>query len=153
MDKRDCLRMLGMSLVFMSAALIQGCGLKADPAPYRIQPLKPVTDVRLQQEEGGVLIRWMVQEQPRPMIRFKIYKSEFGSDGQRCPGCPPDEVLIADVAIGEAKMVRVELNIFAYRDGDIKHGRLYRYRVIGCDRTGSCSEPSVPATITMPAAP
>lgn len=129
---------------------VQGCGLKADPAPGRIQPLKPLTDIRLQQEAEGIFVRWVVPKQPRTMTRFRLMRSELGADGRSCAGCPPDEVRVADLAIGEAKLVEVEAGMFGYRDGNVEPGRIYRYRVIGCDRTGFCSEPSVPAALTMP---
>ena len=152
MGKRDWLLALAAILGLTLTIPVQGCGRKADPAPGRIQPLKPLIDIRLQQEAGGIHIQWRMQEQPRAMTRFKLIRSEAGTDGESCPGCPPDEVRIADLAIGEAKLVMVEANIFGYRDTDVKPGRIYRYRVIGCDRTGSCSEPSAPATLSVPAA-
>jgi hypothetical protein len=40
-------------LVALTAVLIQGCGLKADPSPRRIQPLMGATDIRLHTETGG----------------------------------------------------------------------------------------------------
>ncbi len=104
---------------------VQGCGLKADPAPSRIQPLRPLVNIRLQQEVGGILIQWVVQEQPRAMTRFKLIRSEVGTDGQGCPGCPPGEAQIADLAIGEAKLVMVKANTFGYRDTDVKPCLLY----------------------------
>jgi hypothetical protein len=58
---------LGVAMVLMTAILIQGCGLKADPAPRRIQPLKPVTDIRLQEDAGGIFIQWRIPEQSRAM--------------------------------------------------------------------------------------
>jgi len=149
MVRRNWLWMLGAALVLMTAALIQGCGLKADPAPRRIQPLKSVTDVRLQEEAGGIFIRWRIPESSRPMTRFQIIRSEFGTQGQSCPGCPPGEVRIADLTSGEAKLVKVEANVFGYRDADVRPGRLYRYRVIGCDRTGACSEASAPVELSV----
>jgi len=54
MVRRNWLWTLGATLVLMTAILIQGCGLKADPAPRRIQSLRPVTDIRLQQATGGI---------------------------------------------------------------------------------------------------
>lgn len=144
MVRRNGLGTLGAVLVLMTVVLIQGCGLKADPAPRRIQPLKPVTDIRLQEEAGGIFIRWRIPEQSRPMTRFQIIRSEFGTQGQSCPGCPLGEVRIADLMPGEQKLVIVGARVFGYQDTDVKPGRLYRYRVIGCDRTGSCSEASAP---------
>jgi hypothetical protein len=44
----------GAALVLMTAALIQGCGLKADPAPRRIQSLVPPTEIRWQQAAVGI---------------------------------------------------------------------------------------------------
>ena len=152
MRKRDWLLTLAAILGLTLTIPVHGCGLKADPVPSRIQPLKSLIDIRLQQEAGGILIRWRMQEQPRPMTRFKLVRSEIGTDGESCPGCPPDETRIADLAIGEAKLVMVEDNVFGYRDTDVKPDRLYRYRVIGCDRSGVCSEPSAPAALSLPAA-
>ncbi len=152
MVRRNWLLTLGAALALMTAVLIQGCGLKADPTPRRIQPLKPMIDISLRQEAGGIHIQWRLQEQPRPMTRFKLMRSELGMDGQSCPGCPPDEARIADLAIGEAKLVMVNAGVFGYRDTDVKPGRIYRYRVIGCDRIGVCSEPSVPVALSVPVA-
>jgi hypothetical protein len=153
MSKGMRLLTLAAVLALMAVGLTQGCGLKADPAPQRIQPLKSLTDVTLQEDTGGIFIRWKATEQPRPMTRFKLFRSEFGTDGGSCPGCPPDEARIADLAIGEAKLVRVDAASFGYRDGDVRPGRLYRYRVTGCDRSGFCSEPSAPVEWRMPDAP
>jgi hypothetical protein len=142
--------MLGAVLVLMTAVLIQGCGLKADPAPRRIQPLKPLTDIRLQEESGGIFIRWRIPEPTRPMTRFQITRSEFGTQGQSCPGCPLGEARIAELTSGESNLVKGEANVFGYRDTDVRPGRLSRYRVIGCDRTGSCSEASAPVELSVP---
>lgn len=151
MVRRNWLWTFGAALVLMTAVLIQGCGLKADPAPRRIQPLKPLADLKLQEKAGGIFIQWRIPEQPRPMTRFQIIRSEFGTEGQSCPGCPLGEVRIADLMSGEQKLVIVGARVFGYQDTDVKPGRLYRYRVIGCDRTGSCSEPSAPAALSVPA--
>lgn len=151
MRKRDRLLTLAAILGLTLTIPVQGCGLKADPAPSLIQSLKPLVDVKLQQEAGGILIRWRTQEQPRAMTRFKLIRSEVGTAGESCPGCPPDDARIADLVIGEAKLVMAEANVFGYRDTDIKPGRIYRYRVIGCDTTGFCSEPSAPVALSVPA--
>lgn len=67
MVRRNWFWTLGAALVLMTAVLIQGCGLKADPAPRRIQPLKPLADLKLQEKAGGIFIQWRIPEQPRPM--------------------------------------------------------------------------------------
>lgn len=54
MVRRNWLWTLGAALVLMTAALIHGCGLKADPAQRRIQSLMPATEIRLQQAAGGI---------------------------------------------------------------------------------------------------
>jgi hypothetical protein len=140
------------SLMLMTLLLMSGCGLKADPVPRQIRPLKAVTDVRIQEEAGGIVIRWRLPEQPRPVTRFEVYRSEFGPDGEKCPGCPPDETRIAGLADDESKRVSGEDGAFGYRDGDLNPGRLYRYRVIACDGGGFCSVPSAPVEWRMPGA-
>jgi hypothetical protein len=151
MHRRQGLLTLGAFLILMVVILVQGCGLKADPAPSQIKPFKPVADLKLQEKFGGIFIQWRVQEQPIPMTRFKIMRSEFGTEGQGCPGCPPDEVRIADLVAGEAKLVSVSGNVFGYQDTGLKSGHLYRYRVIGCGQAGSCSEASVTVELKIPA--
>jgi hypothetical protein len=54
MRKRQGRLTWGVVLILMMAFLVQGCGLKADPAPRRIQPLKPVTDISLQEKAGEI---------------------------------------------------------------------------------------------------
>lgn len=151
MRRRQGRLTLGGILILMAAILVQGCGLKADPFPSQIKPLKPVADLTLQEKLGGIFIQWRVQEQPVPMMRFKIMRSEFGTEGRGCAGCPPDEVRIADLVSGETKLVSIGGDVFGYQDTNLQSGRLYRYRVIGCDRGGSCSEASVPAELKLPA--
>jgi hypothetical protein len=67
MVRRNWLWTFGAALVLMTAALIQGCGLKADPAPRRIQSLRPATEIRLQQAAGGIFIQWRIPGQSLPM--------------------------------------------------------------------------------------
>jgi hypothetical protein len=54
MVRRNWLWTFGAALVLVTAVLIQGCGLKADPAPRRIQSLRPATEIRVQQATGGI---------------------------------------------------------------------------------------------------
>jgi hypothetical protein len=123
----------------------QGCGRKADPVPIRVAPLKPVADVRCQALPEGIFVRWSIPEQPREMVRFQILRSEIGRDKEACPGCPPEARKIADVTVTEAKRVTASSNAGGYMDTAIDSGRTYRYRVVGCDRDGFCSEDSVSA--------
>jgi hypothetical protein len=150
MRKRQGRLTLGVALILIMF-LVQGCGLKANPAPRWIQPLKLVTDIRLQEEAGGIFIQWRIPEQSLPLTQFQITRSESGTQGQSCPDCPQGEVRIADLMSGEQKLVIVGARVFGYQDTDVKPGRLYRYRVVGCDRTGSCSEASAPVELSVPA--
>lgn len=143
---------LFMRVVFLGAVmavLFQGCGLKADPAPRQIKPLQPVTDLKLLKNAGGILVQWRLQEADGRTVRFKLMRGEFGPDGRSCPGCPPDEIQLADFASGRAKLAGAEANTFGYQDSSVASDRTYRYRVIGCDRPGFCSEPSMPVMLNM----
>jgi len=55
MVRRNWFWTLGVPLMLMTALLVQGCGLKADPAPRRIQSLPPATEIRLQHAAGGII--------------------------------------------------------------------------------------------------
>jgi len=139
----------GSVLILSAVFLFQGCGLKADPSPRQFKPLKPLTDLKLWKNAGGIFIQWRVQEQDNRMTRFRVMRSEFGTDGESCPGCPPDEIKIADLAAGEARLVKVDANVFGYQDTTAKPGNTYRYRVTGCSGSGICSEASMPARLSL----
>ena len=137
-------------LILMTVILVQACGLKADPAPRQLKPLKPLTDLSLRKNAGGIFVQWRIREQNNRMTHFRIMRSEFAENGQGCQGCPPDEIRIADLTAGEAQLATGEANGFGYRDMAIRSGRTYRYRVTGCDRSGFCSDPSMPAMLILP---
>ena len=78
-------------------------------------------------------------------------RSEFGPDGQSCPGCPPDEKRIADLMVGEARLVGTgDANVFGYQDTETQPGDTLP---LSCDwlrPTGFCGEASAPAELSLP---
>lgn len=54
MVRRNWFWMFGGVLALITAVLVQGCGLKADPAPRRFHPLMPATEIRLQQATNEI---------------------------------------------------------------------------------------------------
>lgn len=138
---------------FITVLLIGGCGLKADPAPRAVKPLAPVTDIQLRAAAGAIIIDWSIPDTSQKLSRFKIKRSETGNDSGTCPGCPPDEVQIADLSAAEARQAAMAPDKGSYQDASVKPGRVYRYRVVACDSKDICSEASRPRELLMPKTP
>jgi hypothetical protein len=142
MSKRQRLFIFGMVALLMAAVLFQSCGLKADPVPSDAIRIKPISDLDVQLKTDGILLRWSIPEAVSLMTKFRIFRSELETEGSDCPGCPREHVLIVELAVDDSRILREGGSRLIYKDLLVKPGRLYSYYIIGCNRTGSCSEAS-----------
>jgi len=142
MSKRQRLSIFGMVALLMAAVLYQSCGLKADPVPSDAIRIKPISDLDVQLKADGILLRWSIPETVSLMTKFRIFRSELETEGSDCPGCPREYVLIVELALDDSRILREGSSRLIYKDLLVKPGRLYSYYIIGCNRSGSCSEAS-----------
>lgn len=75
MARHNRLVAFAAALALVTAFVILGCGLKADPAPRRIQSQMPMTIAWLQKETRGTLNLWQIAEPSSPMTRLPIFAS------------------------------------------------------------------------------
>ena len=142
MSKRQRLSTFGMVALLMAAVLFQSCGLKSDPASRDAIRIKPISDLEVQLKTDGILLRWSIPEAVSLMTKFRIFRSELETEGSDCPGCPREHVLIVELASDDSRILREGSSRMIYKDLLVKPGRLYSYYIIGCNRTGSCSDAS-----------
>ena len=142
MSKRQRLSTFGMVALLMAAVLFQSCGLKADPAPRDAIRIKPISDLGVQLKTDGILLRWSIPEAVSLMTKFRLFRSELETEGSDCPGCPREHVLIVELASDDSRILREGSSRMIYKDLLVKPGHLYSYYIIGCNRTGSCSDAS-----------
>lgn len=152
MGKRVVIVVFAAALL-LAAAFLQGCGVKADPAPPETVRPKPITDLEVKPAGSTILLRWSVSEEPAPMTRFRIFRSELETDGTDCPDCPREHILLVQLDAGDANLQKEEGGRLVYTDAQIRPGRLYGYYVVGCSKAGLCSEESNRAEAIFPQGP
>lgn len=141
------------AFLLMTAALIQGCGVKADPSPPEVIRLKPISDLEVKLAGSRMLLSWSVPEAPAPMTRFRIFRSELETDGTDCPDCPRKHTLLVQLDAGDASLRKEDSGKLVYGDAKIRPGGLYSYYIVGCSRAGLCSGESNRAEAIYPPGP
>ncbi len=117
-----------LTVVFLAAGLISGCGLKAPPRLPKT-PMPPgVTDLSAVLKNGDVLLTWHVPPVNRVenrIDRFVIYRS-VTLPGQ-CTGCPELFPALSDVSVAGKKSG----DEVAYLDTTVPKAIRLRYKVVG----------------------
>jgi hypothetical protein len=127
-------RFFGLLLVLLNLGLFGGCGKKEWPiSPDQVLPGQ-VKDFRLSQEGESLVLRWSfptVNQLGQPLTQlegFRLYRCAVPGTGPT-PGCAPEFFLLADIDLAYPKVGQVQGEEVAYRDGNLKSGQCYSYRV------------------------
>jgi len=129
-----------LCLVILTAGFIQGCGKKADPVPFRYVAPSTITDLRLDKKEQGIELFWSSSISDGS---FKILRSEQFPDEEICVDCPKNYLVISELAADDPKLNReVSGQRYSWFDTTVKAENSYSYRVVVCNASGFCSEPS-----------
>jgi len=129
------------------AAFPAGCGKKGDPLPPDVVVPAAAYDLRLEKASEGVRISWTLPEKERDLKRVVLQRSEFETVLDRCPECPQNFRILADLRPDDPELVRTGTTGMSYLDRDVGTGRLYLYRVLVCNGGGACSDPSAAAEV------
>jgi len=144
---RSADRLRALLLALLLAAAWTGCGKKGDPLPPDLVLPSAVYELRVERVADGVRVAWTLPEGERDLRRFIVQRSEFETLLDRCPDCPREYRMLADLRAGDPRLLRTGERGMAYLDRDVRTGRLYLYRILVCNGGGACSDPSLPADI------
>jgi len=129
-----------LCFVFLTAGLIQACGKKANPVPFRYAAPPAITDLRLDKKEQGIEL---FRSSSISEGSFKILRSEQFPDEEVCVDCPKNYLVIGEPATDDPRLKREDSDRrYSWFDTTVKSGNSYSYRVVACDASGLCSEPS-----------
>jgi len=129
-----------LMLVALILGCLAGCGKKADPLPLRHALPSVISDLRAEKKEQGIELRFsMVLAEGR----FKVLRSEQFPDEEICVDCPRHYVVVQESAIGDPQLRYENANrTWSWIDRTVKVENSYFYRIVVCDASGFCSEPS-----------
>ncbi|SEM15095.1 hypothetical protein SAMN04489760_10596 [Syntrophus gentianae] len=144
---RRCLSFLLFGVLILG--WIPGCGKKADPIPLRIVVPPAISDLRAEKKDRGIELRWSTAIEEG---RFKILRSEQFPDEEVCQDCPRNYVVVQEMNIGESQLrYDRKKDLYSWIDPAVKVENSYFYRIVVCNASGYCSEPSnvimVPANL------
>jgi len=119
---------------------ISGCGKKGDPVPPRLALPPAVSDLRSEKKEQGIELHWTTAI---PDGSFKILRSERFPDEEDCIDCPRNYVVISELSDGDPQLRNDQSSgTYTWIDASVKSENSYFYRIVVCDASGFCSEPS-----------
>lgn len=147
MDGQRVDRLMILVLALLIAAVWAGCGKKGDPLPPDMVLPAGAHDLRVVREAESIRLSWVLPEKEKNLRRVVIQRSEFETVLDRCPECPQDYRIVADLQLGDPRLERTGGRETAYVDRDVRSGRLYMYRILVCNTGGACSDPSLPAEL------
>jgi len=128
--------------VLVLGGVLYGCGKKGDPRPSGVAPPKPISDLKESLADYGVVLRWTIPDTKDGIQKYRIERSELLAKGAKCPDCPLEYAVVADLSSNDPKLAKEGENAVLYLDAGIKAGYLYTYRVVTCDLSGICSQAS-----------
>ena len=142
------IRLAQLILIILMTVMISmmGCGKKDDPLPPDIKIPESVKNLKVERIKFGIRVSWQMPEADQSLKSVKIQKSELETLRKDCPECPRSYSVIGDYLLNDPLIVK-EGTYLSYADTNVKSGWLYTYRIVACNQSGYCSEPSEPAEI------
>jgi hypothetical protein len=127
------------------------CGKKTPPVAPKIIIPPAVKDLKAEVIGDKVRLTWSVPKKGDKLFdgleRFGIYKYEWDSSSEMCPGCPIPFEHFADIRLEDTEAAQVEGDRIIWHD-NIAAGHRYAYKVMVYHRSGGVSEDSNIVRIT-----
>ena len=145
MKRRRNIR-LGLGRLFLFILMvcvlfsISGCGKKGDPVFKTAVHPEAVSDLSATGDTEGIVLSWTFSKGGR--ASFRILRNEIEVGGEECPSCPRVWELVEETKAGEGSLVSLEDGRYSYRDGSVRSGYSYAYRVVACYPRNLCGEGS-----------
>lgn len=131
-------------LITVLLCVLTSCGFKGNPAPYTAIPgSKPVIQNMEALPNGEVVIlKWNFQDKKGLISYITVERSEVGSPGNECKGCPLTYARIGRIPVKSGLPADKEQRALSFTDTYAIKEKIYNYRLMLCEENGNCSESS-----------
>jgi len=131
-------------LIILLLCVFTGCGFKGNPVSYPVMPdKKPVIqNLEAISREEGVVLNWNFRDKNGLIAYIGIERSEVGSAGNECKGCPVTYTRIGQINVKASMPADKEQRTLSFTDTNAIKEKIYIYRLMLCEENGNCSESS-----------
>lgn len=129
-------------LLILLSLISIGCGFKGNPSPYQAAKTeKPVIDeLETICAEDAILLKWKLQDKSGIIGSVGIERSELGTSGNECRNCPRTYTRVGNVVVEIEENVKNTRKYMNFTDKNVEKGKTYDYRLMLCEKNGSCYE-------------
>jgi hypothetical protein len=126
----------------MMLILFTGCGLKGNPVSLSAvsDPREILQNMKAVLSGDAVILKWDFYDKDTNINFIAIERSEVGSAGNECKGCPRTFERIAQVPVKGIRPENKESNMLSFTDKKVIKGKTYNYRLMLCDDSSVCLE-------------
>jgi hypothetical protein len=117
-----------------------GCGVKGNPVVLNKDPVDAmiIRNFKAASSNSAVELQWYCQDKNSKINYIAVEKSESGSSGNECKGCPRKYERIGQVLMKEVKQGNNEH--ISFLDKKVTQGKTYNYRLLLCNEFNKCFE-------------
>ena len=124
--------------------IVTGCGLKGNPIASTsvIDYKNLVKNMEASMLNDSVVLKWDFYNKDGIINYILIEKSEVGSAGNECKGCPRTYERIGKIFVKESAREDKKFKAINFTDKKVERDKTYNYRLMLCDNDAFCSEAS-----------
>ncbi|PKN77057.1 MAG: hypothetical protein CVU52_02145 [Deltaproteobacteria bacterium HGW-Deltaproteobacteria-10] len=132
------------SLIIIMLGVLSACGFKGNPAPYpAMSDSKPAIQKMEAISSGeAIVLQWDFQDKKGLISYIDIERSETGTPGNECKGCPRTYTKIGRISVKSSRPADKEQRTLSFTDTNAIKEKIYNYRLLLCEENGNCSESS-----------
>ncbi len=131
-------------LIIILLGVLSACGFKGNPTPYPAMPDKKPAIQNMEALSSGetIVLKWYFQDKKGLISYIGIERSETGTPGNECKGCPRTYTRIGQITVKAGTPADKEKKALSFTDTKAVKGNIYNYRLMLCEDNGNCSEAS-----------
>ena len=132
-------------LIIILLGVLSACGFKGNPTPYPAMPDKKPAIQNMEALSSGetIVLKWYFQDKKGLISYIGIERSETGTPGNECKGCPRSYTRIGQIPVKAGLSAdKEQQRALSFTDNSAIKEKTYNYRLMLCEENGNCSESS-----------
>ena len=129
-----------IAILLLTILVLTACGIKGNPVILLHDNSLTEEYIKAFSSNDGVTLTWNYSDEDKKIKYVAVEKSEAGSAGNECEGCPRKFEHVAEVPVRKYSQNNIESQIFRFTDKKVVRGKTYTYRLMLCVESGICSE-------------